>query len=133
MGLCEKTILVVDDNPSIRAGLRQWIENSANLKVCSEAADGAEAVKEAVKERPSLILMDLSMPNMNGMEAASTIRNLLPGVRIVIFTLFADLIGHSLARFAGVDLIIPKSEGAPALMEALAILLTDSPADSPLH
>jgi DNA-binding NarL/FixJ family response regulator len=129
----EKTVLVVDDNQHIRAGIRRWLEHCTQLTVCGEASDGTEAVQEAVKERPSLILMDLSMPEMNGIEAASIIRHLMPDTRIVLFTLFAEWIGHSLAKSTGVDLIIPKTEGTPGLLKALAILLTDSASNTPAH
>lgn len=119
MDVCAKTVLVVDDNANVRAGLRHFLENAAHLDVCGEAADGQQAVEQATKHRPCLVLMDLSMPNMNGAEAASVIRRLLPNTRIVIFTLFADSFGKAMAKFSGVDLVVSKSDGTAGLLQAL--------------
>lgn len=118
-----KSVLIVDDNLMVRAALRVFLEGSTGLKVCGEAADGMEAVLKAKQLRPGLILMDLSMPNMNGVEAAWLIRKALPDARIVVFTLYSDSFGRMLAAKAGVDLVVPKTEGAAGLMKALHPLL----------
>lgn len=68
MADCSKAVLIVDDNAMVRAALRVFLEGSTRLRVCGEAADGTEAILKAKELRPGLILMDLSMPNMNGAE-----------------------------------------------------------------
>jgi len=126
-----RTALIVDDNFYIRATLRMFIEGNTALEVCGEAVDGLEAIQKAKEQRPSLILMDLSMPNMNGVDAACIIRNELPDARIVMFTLYSDALGRSMAKAAGVDVVISKSEGTSALMDALRVLLADCPPPAP--
>jgi DNA-binding NarL/FixJ family response regulator len=118
-------VLIVDDNYLVRAALRVLVEGSMSLEVCGEAADGTEAVERAKELRPSLVLMDLSMPNMNGVQAAWLIRQAVPRARIVLFSLYADSVGKTLATRAGVDLVVPKSEGAAGLMKALHPILAN--------
>jgi DNA-binding NarL/FixJ family response regulator len=113
-----KRILVVDDNASVCGALRHFIETHTALQVC-EARDGAEAVKQAELQHPDVIVMDLVMPNKNGIEAASVIKSLLPHTLIVVFTLHSDVIGEALAKAIGVDVIVSKSEGAAGLIKAL--------------
>jgi DNA-binding NarL/FixJ family response regulator len=116
-------VLIVDDNYLVRAALRVLVEGSMSLEVCGEASDGTEAVERAKQLRPSLVLMDLSMPNMNGVQAAWLIRQAVPRARIVLFSLYADSVGKTLATIAGVDLVVAKSEGAAGLMKALHPIL----------
>jgi DNA-binding NarL/FixJ family response regulator len=113
------TVLIVDDNELIRSALRLFFEVSTDMRVCGEAADGAEAIEKAKELKPGLILMDLAMPRMNGMAAAWTIKNAMPEARIVAFTLYSDAVGNAVAKLAGVDLIVSKTEGATGLMKAL--------------
>ena len=120
-----KTVLIVDDNPNIRGALRAFLRGSTEVKVCGEAADGREAIDTAVAKHPDLILMDLLMPQMNGVEAAAVLKKLLPEVRIVIFTLYADFVGKTLAAATGIDLVVSKTGGAAVLTEALRPLLAD--------
>ena len=71
-------ILVADDHAVVRRGVRALLENQPGLEVCCEAATGLEAVENVKKIRPNLVLLDLTMPEMNGLEAARAIRaNLL--------------------------------------------------------
>jgi DNA-binding NarL/FixJ family response regulator len=119
MSECPETVLIVDDNASIRFALRDFLEKTTRLQVCGEAADGLEAVIKAKSLSPDLILMDVSMPRMNGIEAASVIRKRKPDVRIVAFTLYPHVVGFSLARASGVDLVVSKTDGAAGLTNAL--------------
>ena len=121
-----KGALIVDDNPVVRAALRAFLENVAHITVCDEAADGYAAIESTRKLEPMLVLMDVSMPHMNGVEAASVIRSVAPKTRIILFTLHADELGQALARAAGVDLVISKSDGGPALIAALQSVLPSS-------
>lgn len=91
-----------------------------------EAADGTEAVAKARELRPSFVLLDLSMTNMNGAEAASIIRSFLLDSRIVVFTLCSAYVGRAMARAAGVDLLVEKTEGATGLLKALQPYLADA-------
>jgi DNA-binding NarL/FixJ family response regulator len=114
-----KSILIVDDHRYIRAALRLFVERNTQMSVCGEAADGLEAIDKALDLNPDLILMDVSMPNMNGLEAAATIRKLLPGTPIVVFTLFSEALGKGVSKAAGVDVVVSKADGAAGLLNAL--------------
>jgi NarL family two-component system response regulator LiaR len=118
-----KVVLIVDDNRLIRNALRSFLELKAKMEVCGEATDGIEALEKARKLRPNLILMDLSMPNLNGLDAAIAIKRAVPEARIVVFTLFADTVGGVIAKTLGVDLVVSKTEGADGLLRALQPLL----------
>jgi DNA-binding NarL/FixJ family response regulator len=83
-----KNILIVDDNAAIRCALRINLERCADWTVCGEAENGREGIKQALLLIPDLILMDLSMPVMNGFQAARELRRLLPKVPIVMLTTF---------------------------------------------
>jgi two-component system nitrate/nitrite response regulator NarL len=126
MSECPESVLIVDDNASIRFALRDFLAKTTRMRVCGEAADGLEAVMQANALAPDLILMDVSMPRMNGVEAASVIRKTMPDVRIVAFTLYPSVVGFSLARAAGVDIVVSKTDGAAGLMDALSSFFRSS-------
>lgn len=118
-----KSVLIVDDNATIRAALRAFLEGRNGLHVCGEAFNGIEALVKADELNPGLIIMDLSMPNMNGVQAAWAIRQTKPDAKIVLFTLYPHIIRKLLARTSGVDIVVPKADGPDALMQALQPLL----------
>jgi len=125
MADCANAVLIVDDSLTVRSAIRRFLEVVLRMQVCAEAADGVEAIQMAGLHRPRLILMDLSMPSMNGVEAASVIKKQFPESRIVVFTLYTDIIGKAMARAAGVDVVVSKSEGAAGLTRALLPLLRE--------
>lgn len=84
------TVLVVDDHPLVRAGLTALLNATERIEVLGEAADGREAVDLACRMRPDVVLMDLSMPVLDGIEATRQIAELAPDVRVVVLTSFAD-------------------------------------------
>lgn len=118
-----KAVLIVDDSPSVRAAIRMFLERTMNMIVCGEAADGVEAIEKNDSQHPGLILMDIAMPRMNGVEAASVIKKHSPSAYIVAFTLYPDAIMKSMARAAGVDLVVSKAEGTDGLERALSPFL----------
>jgi two-component system response regulator NreC len=113
------SVLIVDDSVAVRTALRDFFETLTDWKIGGEAKDGTEGVQKALELKPELIILDCSMPNMNGLEAASVIKKMLPNVCIIVFTMFDDALGARLSSAAGVDLIIPKAEGLTALMKAV--------------
>jgi CheY-like chemotaxis protein len=105
-----KTILVADDNPKIRQLLCHLFESEEDYDICAEAANGQEAIDFAVKHRPDLVVLDLSMPVMDGLTAAKELKRLLPGVPIILFTQYADLSEHLLGPDLPVDRVVSKNE-----------------------
>src|SRR5258706_9940851 len=80
-------ILVIDDGESVRDVIWIFLE-PAGFEVCGEAADGVQAIEQAKKLKPDLIVLDLAMPRMNGAEAASVLSTTMPSVPIVLLTLY---------------------------------------------
>jgi DNA-binding NarL/FixJ family response regulator len=116
-------VLLADDHDIVRRGLRDMIEQQPGWQVCAEATNGRQAVELALQERPDIAMLDLSMPELNGLEATRQIRKELPGTEVLIFTMHET---EQLVRevvLAGARGYVLKSDGAQhlaAAMEALA-------------
>jgi two-component system, NarL family, nitrate/nitrite response regulator NarL len=85
-----RRIVVADDNPVIRKMLCVMFEAEEDYDLCAEASNGQEAIDLAIKHRPDLIILDLSMPVMNGLEAARQLKKIMPGVPIILFSQYSD-------------------------------------------
>jgi DNA-binding NarL/FixJ family response regulator len=118
-----KSILIADDNETVRKVTRLFLETQVELEVCGEAVDGVDAIEKAKQLKPDLVVMDLAMPRMNGGEAASVLKGLMPRMPIVIFTLYSELLGSSLSSTIGVDAVLSKPEGGWNLVECVRSLL----------
>ena len=125
-----KQVLIADDSKTVRRILKLFLQAQRNLNVCGEAANGFEAVEQAKKLQPDLILLDLAMPEMNGAEAASVLKKLMPKVRIIVFTMYSENIGRSLTSAIGVDMVLSKPDGMMALMQAVQTLTSQDRGDS---
>jgi DNA-binding NarL/FixJ family response regulator len=109
-------ILIADDNPCVRKGLCELFEGESDFMICAEAEDGKEAIVKAQEQHPDLILLDLSMPVMNGLEAARTLKHLMPDVPIIMFSLFGGAFIEKEAQSAGVLELVSKSQPAAVLL-----------------
>jgi DNA-binding NarL/FixJ family response regulator len=112
-------ILIADDSLAVRTGLKMLLELHADWSVCGEAADGKDAVEKAAALKPDVILLDISMPAMDGLTAAELIRRDAPDAEILIVTHFESL---DLARYAaqtGVRGYIAKSRIGTDLERAI--------------
>jgi DNA-binding NarL/FixJ family response regulator len=114
-----KTVLVVDDNAVIRRVLCQSLTAEGDFDVCGEAENGLQAIEKAQELRPDLIVMDLSMPVMNGIDAARTLKSLLPAVPLIIFSEYSDVFSENEARSAGVSALVSKSEHVSVLLDKM--------------
>lgn len=121
--IAKRRILVVDDHASVRCAVRSLLETEG-LSVCGEAADGVEAIEQAKKLRPDLIVLDLAMPHMNGVEAASVIHSTMPRTPIVVLTFYEEFFGPALSKAVGVNAIVSKTEGTTKLVACVKALLS---------
>jgi DNA-binding NarL/FixJ family response regulator len=125
---CElpKCILIVDDHAYIRKIIRDFLENESGFEVCGEAVDGYDAIQKAKDLNPDLIILDLSMPQMNGIEAARVLKHILPQTPIVMLTSHhPSVIGHD-AKAAGIDAVVAKDGDLSALMDSVESLLEEA-------
>jgi CheY-like chemotaxis protein len=119
-----KSILVVDDSDTVRKVTRLFLETQIDLEVCGEAVDGLDAIEKAKELKPDLIVLDLVMPRLNGIEAASAIKGMMPQVPIVLFTLYGAAVGDNAPISpAGVDAVLSKPDGGWKLLECVRDLL----------
>src|SRR5207244_9965864 len=119
-----KSVLIVDDNPWIRKVLCERFQREADLAVCGEAENGKEASEKAKQLRPELIVLELSMPVMNGLDAARILRWLLPSVPLIMYSAFGDKLIERQARLIGIRELVPKSQDAAVLISKARSLLT---------
>src|SRR6202171_1000412 len=112
-----KSILIVDDSATVRTVIRAFLEGQTNFEVCGEAADGVDAIEKAKKLKPDLIVLDLLMPRMNGVEAASVLKGVMPSVPIVLFTMYEEALGNALTTAVGVSAVLSKPDGLGRLVE----------------
>jgi DNA-binding NarL/FixJ family response regulator len=118
-----KRILVVDDSDNFRKVTRLFLESQVGSEVCGEAVDGVDGIEKAKQLKPDLVVMDLAMSRMNGVEAASVLKGLMPRMPIVIFTLYRELLGSSLSSTIGIDAVLSKPDGGWKLVECVQGLL----------
>jgi DNA-binding NarL/FixJ family response regulator len=115
-------ILIADDHEVARQGIRALLESHPGWQVCSEAKDGRDAVEQAASAKPDLILLDIGMPNLNGLEAARQILAKDPGVAILILTMHdSDAVAREVLR-AGARGFLLKSDAGRELVAAVEAL-----------
>lgn len=129
-----KRILIVEDEVSVRNAVRTFLEHKSSFEVCGEAVNGVEALEKASALQPDLIILDLSMPVMNGVEVASLLRSRMPLIPIVVYTMFDDVLGKSLTSTLGIAAIVSKPDGLTSLLARIeAILDSNSWAQLPAN
>lgn len=112
-------ILIADDHEVARRGVRALLESHAGWEVCAEAADGRDAVEQALTNKPDVVLLDIGMPNLNGLEAARQISAALPDVGILILTMHdTDNMVREVLR-AGARGFLLKSDAGRDLIAAV--------------
>ena len=112
-------VMVVDDHPIMRNGLRDALEASGRLKVVGDAEDGEEAVRTVEELGPDVIVMDVMMPNKDGIDACREIMELLPGTRVLMLTASTEMDAVIEAIAAGATGYLQKYSGPEELVEAV--------------
>ena len=113
------TVLIVDDSLPIRRSLRNWFARREGWEVCGEAENGAVAVDQVKVLNPDVVILDLSMPVMNGLDAARKIASIAPKTNMVLFTVHASEFLEQDAQRAGIKAVISKLDGPATLMASI--------------
>jgi DNA-binding NarL/FixJ family response regulator len=114
--------MVADDHDIVRRGLKNLLTAKPGWEICAEARNGREAVSVAKQLKPDVVVMDISMPELNGLEAARQIRKVLPGTEILILSLhFSDRLVHNILE-VGAHAYIMKSDAERDLVTAVEAL-----------
>lgn len=111
-----KTVIIVDDQQVMRKALRRLFKAAGGFEVCGEASSGPEAVEVARTLRPDLVVLDLLMPGMTGLETAQLLKELGLTSKIILYSLNAEDIGEKRALAAGVSAVVSKAEGVKTLI-----------------
>ena len=122
-----KHILIADDNHIIRKSLRAYLDSETELQVCGEAVDGLDAIEKTRLLSPDLIILDVAMPRMGGMEAAPIIRSMNDTVAIILYTIHAEAISASAAAAAGITVVVSKTANISELSRHLQSILFHAP------
>jgi DNA-binding NarL/FixJ family response regulator len=112
-------VLVVDDNESVRRNICQLLRSQVDFEVVCEAVDGADALRKAREHLPDVVLLDLNMPNMNGLEAARILKQEFPLIQVVIVSQHDSRGFKWAALAAGVSGYVVKSNAARDLIPEL--------------
>jgi two-component system response regulator DevR len=115
-------VLLVDDHELVRSGLKATLRPHAEFAVVGEAADGESAVREALRHKPELVVMDIRMGALDGIEACREIRSQLPGTHVLMLTSFSDEKAVMAAILAGAGGFMLKEVKTPALLEAMRVV-----------
>lgn len=112
-------VIVVDDHAVFREGTRQLLEQDPRLRVVAEAGSGAEAVRLVLEHRPDVLLLDIALPDFNGIEVARQVADVAPATRIAVLSAYDDPDYIVAALKAGVSAYLPKSVPAKEVIAAI--------------
>jgi DNA-binding NarL/FixJ family response regulator len=116
------TILIVDDNAQLRAFMREIVAEVSNLQVVGEAADGAEAMRLVQALRPAIVLLDLIMPQVNGLEVLQWIKAECPETKVIIVTVHDEDAYRQAAEASGADAFLLKKTLVTDLLPTIRCL-----------
>jgi DNA-binding NarL/FixJ family response regulator len=120
---------VVDDSAAVRDAICHFVTRDTPFKNCYEAGQGVPAIETAREHPPALVILELSLPMLDGVETASALRRMLPGTKIIGLSMFDGEFRKTQIAAAGFDMILSKHEGLAKLAEAINALL---PSPDPL-
>ena len=115
----EVTVLIVDDHPLLRHGLRDVIGHNSRFKIVGEASDGEDALRQLAGLKPRIIILDIDMPRLNGLETLRAVRQLPFPVEVIILTMYNEEDMFNAAMDLGAKAYVLKENAANAILIAL--------------
>ena len=112
-------VLVVDDQPNVRQGLKMRLALEPDITVIGETGDGVTALELAEKLQPDVIIMDIEMPEMDGITVTQKLQELYPGMAVVILSMYGDAGTSARAKAAGAIALVEKHQGEQELLAAI--------------
>jgi chemotaxis response regulator CheB len=112
-----KTVLIADDNAFVRTALYEFFEREPDFQVCAMAENGREAIEEASRLHPDLIVLDPTMPVMNGLAAARVLKDLMPKVPLIMYCATPEECSEALAKSLGISAIVSKADKVSVLID----------------
>ncbi|MGA2097361.1 MAG: response regulator transcription factor [Candidatus Acidiferrum sp.] len=119
-----KLILIVDDSPAVRKATRLYLETETEFEVCGEAVDGMDGLHKAAQLKPDVVVLDLAMPRMNGLETARELKKIQSDMRVVLFTSYADAVRELDLVTSGVHAVVSKADPLSVLVKQIENLLS---------
>lgn len=107
------TVLIADDSPLIRSAIRSTIEQKTDWRVCGEAQNGKDAIQKVRELNPDIVILDVQMPVMNGLDAGREIARIAPNTPMLMFTMHRSEELVRIAQVAGIKNVLSKSTGPP--------------------
>jgi len=117
------TVVIVDDNAAMRRALCRLFKTAGEFRICGQASNGREAIDLARRLNPDLIVLDLCMPDMNGLEIARELKSLNSSASIILYSMNSAEIAAPEARVAGVAALVSKAEGIETLITKARVAL----------
>jgi two-component system response regulator NreC len=113
------SVVVADDHSIVREGIRALIEGENDIKVCAEASDGREVIEQVEKHQPNIVILDITMPRLSGLETLEHIRSKHPGVKTILLSMHADPPMIQNAISLGVDGYVLKNSRSSEILAAI--------------
>lgn len=128
-------VLLVDDHVMVRQGLRSIMEAFPNIEIVGEASNGHEALKLVEKRRPAIVLMDINMPQLNGIETTAQIKREHPDIAVIGLSVNAESDNQEAMKHAGASMLLPKEVVVEELYNAIMTISTEpvSKRATPFH
>ena len=112
-------VLIVDDHGMVRRGLSQLLKSTTDLEVAGEAADGREAIQFCAEHTPDVVLMDIMMPEMDGLAATRFIRQMKSNIKVILFSAHGDEASIQAAYHAGANAFLSKDASTEDILDTV--------------